>query len=205
MPVEVCWKVSNCLLAPLGLLFVVAQLLGGGVNLSAPTLPWRQTQCRKVRTFRRRQRRLFKGRASLAQARACSARKRNHHVLEASLLRGGKVSQRSGVPVSAGCIEERDTHLNQIFRLTWNANLSPIPCRVTAVSAILRSRTNPRMSTTSTHSAARSLRGGWATCPRGDSMSTNVRLPGKESVSESVQPAYAIRVHAWVFLPVCVQ
>lgn len=52
--------------------------------------------------------------------------------------------------------------------------------RVTAVSAILRSRMNPRMSTTSTHSAARSLSEGWATCPSGALTSTSVRLPGKE-------------------------
>lgn len=51
--------------------------------------------------------------------------------------------------------------------------------RVTAVSAISRSRMSPRMSTTSTHSAARSLRGAWGTCPSGGSMSTSARSPGK--------------------------
>ena len=102
----------------------------------------------------------------------CPARKRNH--LRPSLVRGGKGQCCSGVPVSAEFREESDAHLNQVFWLT-----SPISRRATAVSATLRSRTNPLMSTTSIRSAARSRRGGWATCLRGDSMSTNVRLPGK--------------------------
>nr|XP_054520625.1 coronin-1C isoform X3 [Pan troglodytes] len=59
--------------------------------------------------------------------------------------------------------------------------------RVTAVFAILRSRMNPRTSTTSTRSAARSLREGWVTCPRGDLMLTNVRLPDSSNfMRESV-------------------
>lgn len=67
--------------------------------------------------------------------------------------------------------------------------------RVTAVFAISRSRMNPHMSTTSTHSAARSLREGWVTCPRGDLMLTNVRLPGKAWVLHSV---LVCSCHPWV-------
>jgi hypothetical protein len=63
--------------------------------------------------------------------------------------------------------------------ITVGTDLSLV-LRVTAVSAILRSRMNPHMSTTSTHSAARSLSEGWATCPSGALTSTSVKLPGKE-------------------------
>lgn len=77
-------------------------------------------------------------------------------------------------------MEEGDRRPHQLFQLALNAPLSLISYRVTVASAILRSRMNPHMSTTSTHSAARSLREGWVTCPSGDLMSTNVRLPGKD-------------------------
>ena len=139
------------------------------MNLSSPTLPRCQTQHRTVRALKKRP---FWGHASLARVRVCPARKWNH--LRPSLLRGGRGQRCSGVPTSTEFREEWDAHLSQVFWLT-----SPVSCRATAVSATSRSRTNPLMSTTSTHSAARSLRGGWATCLRGDSMSTNVRLPGK--------------------------
>ena len=81
-----------------------------GMSLSSPTLPWCQTQCRTVRALKQRP---FRGHASLAQARGCSARKRSHRRL--SLVRGGKGPHCSGVPVSAEFREEWDAHLNQVF------------------------------------------------------------------------------------------
>lgn len=146
-------------------------LLARGVSLSAPTLP----QARACRS---------------SEARAFSARKRARLCFRQTSEEGRGRSATAATSRPALLLSGRDTQLNRAFP----TDLSPISHRATAVSAISRSRMSPRMSTTSTRSAARSLRGGWATCPSGDSTLTNVRLPGKAAVSPRVLIAHTGRL-----------
>lgn len=59
-------------------------------------------------------------------------------------------------------------------------------CRETAVSVILRSQRSRRTSTTSTPSAVRSPREGWASCPREAWMSANVRSQGETMTVQQI-------------------